>query len=106
IPVEYHDFLPTVFSKQWADRLAEHSDWDFRIKLTADAKLPEPAKIIPMTEGEKTDLKRWIEEMLAKGFIQPSKSPMPAACFFVKKKDGSRRLVVDWRKLNEITVKD
>jgi hypothetical protein len=44
--------------------------------------------------------------MLERGFISPSKSPVAATCFFMKKKDGTRRLVVDWRKLNVITKKD
>ena len=48
----------------------------------------------------------WINEQLAKGYIRPSKSPAAAPVFFVKKKDGSLRLVVDYRKLNAITVKN
>ncbi|QRV84569.1 Retrotransposable element Tf2 protein [Ceratobasidium sp. AG-Ba] len=38
--------------------------------------------------------------------IQPSKSPIASPCFFVKKKDGSLRLVTDYRKINNITIQD
>lgn len=47
-------------------------------------------------------MKRYIEEELAKGFIRPSTS---ARFFFVKKKDGSLRPCIDYRGLNDITMK-
>lgn len=50
-------------------------------------------------------MKKYIEEELAKGFIQPSTSPASAGFFFVSKKDGSLRPCIDYRGLNNITVK-
>ena len=47
-----------------------------------------------------------MEGYLAKGFIQPSKSPFGAPVIFVKKKDGSLRLCMDYRALNKITIKN
>ncbi|KAL3675441.1 hypothetical protein R1sor_025389 [Riccia sorocarpa] len=47
-----------------------------------------------------------IEEMLEKGFIQPSVSPYGAPVLFVKKKDGSLRMCIDYRALNQQTVKN
>ena len=47
-----------------------------------------------------------IDEMLKKDVIQPSVSPWASAIVMVKKKDGSTRFCVDYRKLNDITVKD
>src|SRR6202000_1019668 len=47
-----------------------------------------------------------IDKMVAKGFIRPSKSPFGSPVLFVKKPDGSSRLCVDYRKLNEITIKN
>ena len=51
-------------------------------------------------------IRRVLHENLQNGRIWPSKSPMGAPVFFVKKKDGSLHLVQDYRKLNEITVKN
>src|SRR6202020_2045707 len=48
-----------------------------------------------------------MEEMLNKEFIQPSKSPIASPCFYVPKKDSiTNRMVVDYRKINDITIKD
>jgi hypothetical protein len=50
------------------------------------------------------ELKKQIEELLEKGFIRPSSSPWGAPVLFVNKKDGSRRMCVDYRSLNEVTI--
>jgi hypothetical protein len=52
------------------------------------------------------ELKKQIEEPLSKGFIHPSSSPWGAPTLFVDKKDGSRRLCIDYRSLNEVTIKN
>ena len=59
-----------------------------------------------MSQSEDEELGRFLEEALAKGYIVPSKSPMASPVFFVKKKDGRLRFVQDYRKLNEITIKN
>ena len=51
-------------------------------------------------------LEKYIKENLKKGFIRKSKSPADASIFFVLKKNGELRLVVDYRPLNEITIRD
>jgi hypothetical protein len=56
-----------------------------------------------MTELESQTLKKWINEELAAGKIRRSKSEAGAPVMFVKKADGSLRLVVDYRRLNEVT---
>ena len=48
----------------------------------------------------------YIEEILANGFIQHLKSPVGAPIFFIKKKDGSLRLIVDYRGLNKVTIRN
>ncbi len=50
-------------------------------------------------------MKSYIDEELAKGFIRPSTSPASAGFFFVKKKDGGLRPCIDYRGLNEISIK-
>jgi hypothetical protein len=62
--------------------------------------------IYPMSELELRELKAQLQELLRAGFIQPSVSPYGAPVLFVKKKDGSQRLCVDYRMLNKITVKN
>ncbi|KAL0451351.1 UNVERIFIED_CONTAM: Transposon Ty3-G Gag-Pol polyprotein [Sesamum latifolium] len=59
-----------------------------------------------MAPMELQELKKQLEELLEKGFIQPSTSPWGAPVLFVKKKDGSMRLCVDYRQLNRVTVKN
>ncbi|GJF00975.1 RNA-directed DNA polymerase [Phanerochaete sordida] len=55
---------------------------------------------------ETDELKRFLEDALAKGYVVPSKSPIASFVFFIKKKDGKLRFVQDYQKLNDITVKN
>ena len=62
-----------------------------------------PYRLAP---AEMAELKRQLEELLGKGFIRLSTSPWGAPVLFVKKKDGSFRLCVDYRGLNKVTIKN
>ena len=59
-----------------------------------------------MSASELAELKKQLEELQRIGFIRPSSSPWGAPVLFVKKKDGSMRLCVDYRALNEVTIKN
>lgn len=59
-----------------------------------------------MSDYELRELKRQLGDLLSHGFIWPSVSEFGSPCLFVKKKDGSMRLVIDYRKLNDITIKN
>ena len=59
-----------------------------------------------MAPAEMSELKTQLQELLDKGFIRPSTSPWGAPVLFVKKKDGSLRLCIDYRELNAVTVKN
>ena len=52
------------------------------------------------------ELKKQIDDLLAKGFIRPSVSPYGAPILFVRKKDGKLRMCMDYRALNKITVRN
>jgi hypothetical protein len=78
---------------------------DHEISLVPNAK-PVYGSIYNLSETELKTLKDYIDNMVAKGFIRPSKSPFGSPVLFVKKPDGSLRLCVDYRKLNDITIKN
>jgi hypothetical protein len=59
-----------------------------------------------MATPELAELKEHIKELLEKGFIRPISSPWGAPVIFVPKKDGTQRLCVDYRALNEVTVEN
>jgi hypothetical protein len=55
---------------------------------------------------ELVELKKQIAELLSKGFIHPSSSPWGAPVLFMEKKDGTQQMCVDYRSLNEVTIKN
>jgi hypothetical protein len=59
-----------------------------------------------MLVNELVELKKQIAELQSKGFIHPNSSPWGAPVLFVEKKDGTQRLCVDYRSLNEFTIKN
>ncbi|KAA0047375.1 hypothetical protein IC582_013588 [Cucumis melo] len=59
-----------------------------------------------MAPTELKELKVQLQELLNKGFIRPSMSPWGAQVLFMKKKDGSMRLCIDYRESNKVTVKN
>ena len=59
-----------------------------------------------MAPTELKELQTQLQELLDKGFIHPSFSPWGASVLFVKKKDGSFRMCIDYRELNKVTIKN
>src|SRR5258707_5812015 len=104
VPAQYHDFRD-VFPKEAFDELPPQKAWDHAIDLSPGTELPH-SWTFPLSPAEQKELDDFLQENLANGHIHPSKSPMGAPVFFVKKKDGLLRLVQDYWKLNEIMVKN
>jgi hypothetical protein len=94
-----------VFSKKEADKLPPHREFDCPIDLKPGTN-PPWGPICSLSEPEFLTLKEYLNGNLAKGFIRPSKSPARAPVLFVKKKDGSLRLCVDYRGLNRETFRN
>ncbi|KAL4032473.1 hypothetical protein IC575_005551 [Cucumis melo] len=78
---------------------------DFAIELESGTT-PISRAPYRMDPAELKKLKVQLQELLDKGFIRPSVSPWGASWLFVKKKDGSMRLCIDYRELNKVTVKN
>jgi len=95
----------SVFAKEDFDILPEHRQWDHAIELIPGSE-PKSLKVYPLSPVEQKELDAFLEENLRTGRIHPSKSPMAAPVFFIKKKDSSLQLVQDYRALNSMTVKN
>jgi hypothetical protein len=105
VPRDYRQYSK-VFSEVESERLPEHKSYDHAIDLKPETPETIRSKIYPMPINEQGELDRFLEEHLRKGYIIPSKSPIASPVFFIKKKDGRLRLVQDYRKLNDFTVKN
>lgn len=104
IPKQYEGF-EDVFEKKNADMLPEHRPYDCAIDLH-EGMQPPFGPIYNLSQTELAELRKYIDENLAKNFIRHSKSPAGAPILFVKKKDGSLRMCVDYRGLNKVTKKN
>ena len=105
IPAEYLDYTD-VFSPDSAAELPEHTGINDHPIDLIDDKQPPYGPIYSLGPVELETLKTYIETNLANGFIRPSQSPAGALILFIKKKDGSLRLCVDYRGLNNLTIKN
>ncbi len=103
IPQCYAHFSD-VFCPKRASQLPPHRPWDCAIDLLPGESVPK-GKIYPLSLPEQKAMEEYIEEALKQGYIRPSTSPAASSFFFVAKKDGGLRPCIDYRALNNITVK-
>ncbi|KAK1679505.1 hypothetical protein QYE76_040353 [Lolium multiflorum] len=80
-------------------------DIEFIIELIPGTG-PIAQRAYSMNPTELVELKKQLDDMLYKGLIRPSASPWRSPVLFVDKKDGATRLVTDYRKLNDVTIKN
>jgi hypothetical protein len=102
LPDKYAEYSQ-VFSKIHADKLPPHRPYDHTIPIVDGATVPF-GPVYNLSQTELKALHEYIKENLNKGFIRRSESPAGAPILFVKKKDGSLRLCVDYRGLNKVTT--
>jgi hypothetical protein len=105
IPKRYWKYAEMFVEKVGLGALPKHKPWDHKIDLI-EGKHPGFMPIYKLTEKELQVLKKYIEENMAKGFIRKSTSSAGYPVLFAPKKDGSLRLCIDYRKLNDITKKN
>jgi hypothetical protein len=104
IPEEYAEFQD-VFTPPPDGELPEHGPFDHEIKIK-DGQEPTFMPIYPLSQKESAVLEEYIKDNLKKGNIQHSKSSAGYPILFVPKKGGELRMCVDYRQLNDITIKD
>ena len=96
-----------VFEEASFQKLPPHRPWDHKIDLVDGwESLVWTPKVYPLTYDEQKELDKFLDENLANGRIRPSESPLASPVFFIDKKDGNKRMVIDYRGLNKLTVKN
>jgi len=104
LPDEYQDFSD-VFAENEDEHLPQVDSVRHSIE-TEEGKPVPYGPLYPLSQFELRTLRDYLEDSLRKGWIQESTSSAGAPILFVKKKDGSLRLCVDYRGLNQITSKN
>jgi len=95
-----------LFNKKKFKKLPERCEWDHTINLIEEASKKLNAKAYTITLKEEEALNQWLDKQLKAGLIVESKSRYAAPLFYIPKKDSSLQLVQDYRKLNQVTIKD
>nr|GFC63426.1 hypothetical protein [Tanacetum cinerariifolium] len=96
--------FPGVFLKDLSG-LPPSREIEFCIDLIHGV-MPVARSPYRLAPTEMQELANQLKELQVKGFIRPSSSPWGASILFVKKKDGSFRMCIDYRELNKLTIKN
>jgi hypothetical protein len=96
--------FPDVFPKELPGMPPERKV-EFAIELIPGTA-PISKRAYRVSRPKLVELKKQIDELLEKGYIRPSTSPWTAPVLFVEKKDGTKRMCIDYRSLNEVIVKN
>ena len=94
-----------VFGKVESERMPVQKPWDHMIELK-EGFVPRKGKVYSLSRDKREEVQAFVEDQLRKGYIWPSKSPQTLLVHFVAKKDGKRRMVQDYRHINEETIKN
>ena len=96
---KFHKWIK-VFGKKQLERMPIRKVWDHAIDVKEEF-IPRKGKVYPLSREKREDVRKFVKEQLKKGYIRPSKSPQMAPVFFLGKKDGKKRMVQDYKYLNE-----
>jgi len=100
-----HSEFPDVFPDTLPYGLPQDRGDEMKIETLPDTD-PPFKPVIRLSTAELDELRKQLDDLLKKGFIKPSTSPYGAPVLFVRKKDGTLRMCVDYRGLNRITIKN
>ena len=106
IPKQYQDLAEAFKELEGPDALPDHQEWDLTIPLQEGTKPHN--ETLRRTDGDRAkQIREFLDDRLAKGWIEESQSPVGYNMLFVPKKgEGEERACIDYRKLNDITIKD
>jgi len=66
----------------------------------------QKGRVYPLFKNEREEVQNFVKNQLKKGYIRPSKLPQTFSVFFMGKKDGSKRMIMDYCNLNNQTIKN
>ena len=104
VPEKFHKWIK-VFGKKQSEQMLTRKLRDHAIEMK-EGFMPRKKKIYPLSREEREEVREFVREQLRKGYIRPSKSLQTAPVFFVGKKDGKKRMVQNYRYLNEWTIRN
>ena len=104
VPEKFHKWIK-VFGKKQSEWMHIRKVCNHAIK-TKEGFVPRKGKVYLLLREEREEVHEFIQEQLRKGYIRSLKLPQTAPVFFVGKKDGKKRMVQDYRYLNEWTIKN
>ena len=104
VPERFHKWIK-MFGKKQLERMPTRKLWDHAIDVK-EGFMPRKGKVYSLSREEREKVREFVKKQLRKGYIWPSKSPQIVLVFFVGKKDGKKRMVQDYRYLNEWMIKN
>ena len=104
VPEKFHKWIK-VFGKKQLERMLTRKLWDHAIDMREEFVL-QKEKVYLLSREEREEVREFVKEQLRKGYIRLSKSLQMVPVFFVGKKDRKKRMVQDYRYLNEWTIKN
>jgi hypothetical protein len=108
VPPDFRNLISShkdVFPDELPHQLPPHRAVEHSIPIHTDSSPPSKAPY-RLSFPEQRELQKQLESLISNGLVRPSSSPYGAPVLFVKKKDGSLRMCVDYRALNNITIKN